>query len=128
MWKYLDCPLTKGFNQEEALVEAIKHGHREIVNMLLERGTDPDVPSVPHTSAVLAAISGHNKPIIRELLQHGSHIHLEDLGFAKWQSSKDITAPFGRPVSRFYSFKKVNVSPQRQWISIHLIIFHQDCS
>lgn len=84
--------LDRGFNQEEALVEAIEHDREEIVNILLERGTDPDVPSVPCTSAVSAAIVRRNGTILRNLLQYGAHIHPETLKFTGWQSPEDIAA------------------------------------
>lgn len=71
--------LDHGFNKEQALLDAVESGYEQLFNDLLERGTDPDAPSIQGNNAVHAAISYRNAAIMETLLRHGVCIHPEDL-------------------------------------------------
>jgi hypothetical protein len=74
--------LGKGFDQEQALFTAIKHGQEEIVTLLLVHGTDPDLPSI-RESAISKAIIQRHIGIMEVLLRHGAKIYPENLKSAK---------------------------------------------
>ncbi|KAJ5093985.1 hypothetical protein N7456_009846 [Penicillium angulare] len=69
-------------NAEEALMEAIQHDKLRIVKFLLQKGTNPNVPSIRCMSALDNALSNHNKGVLELLLQYGAHIHPETLEYA----------------------------------------------
>ncbi|KAL2831830.1 ankyrin repeat-containing domain protein [Aspergillus cavernicola] len=95
--RYDDVELFKlclgyGFNEEEPLVEAIALSHEGIVNLLIERGTNPDVTSVRSRGAVGAAFSTRNVSIIKLLLRSGAHIHPETVKSYRWLGPAEMTS------------------------------------
>jgi ankyrin repeat protein len=67
--------LDHGFNEEEALVAAVRAYQSAIIDLLLDRGVDPDVPTVKEMSAVDAALGFQlDLPIIQRLRRAGAHI------------------------------------------------------
>ncbi|KAL2785990.1 ankyrin repeat-containing domain protein [Aspergillus keveii] len=72
--------LDRGFDEEEALVAAVRSCRSAIVDLLLDRGVDPDVPTVKETSAVDAALGlPLDIPIIQRLRRAGAHIDPDTL-------------------------------------------------
>jgi ankyrin repeat protein len=67
----------------------------EVVRVLLDHGISPSwrPPKEPftHTSLLMGAISGHNRPVVRLLLQHGADVNYVD-GFSGSALHRAMTA------------------------------------
>lgn len=115
--------LDKGLDQDHALVTANNHGKEVIVTLLLEQGTNPDVPSVswPRKPAIKAAIGRRHISIIKALLCHGAHVDAEDLWFVRYlplvfQRSRGV----GRTVSSFHRQSKSRATRRSTWLFFSL--------
>ncbi|KAL2845041.1 ankyrin repeat-containing domain protein [Aspergillus pseudoustus] len=81
----------KGFDEEQALFTAVLYKRANIVDFLLEHGTNPDVPNSIRSPLRLALHYGH-APIIKAFLLFGAHIHPDDQRWFRCHSSKEIAA------------------------------------
>ncbi|KAM0806765.1 putative Multiple ankyrin repeats single kh domain protein [Seiridium cardinale] len=67
---------AQGTNTENPLLLAARAGHEDVVDLLLERGADPNFSTYTHRSRpVWGAITGGSLSILRKLLDHGVDIH-----------------------------------------------------
>ncbi|KAL4921501.1 ankyrin repeat-containing domain protein [Aspergillus aurantiobrunneus] len=98
--------LGHGFDEEEALVEAIRSGEDGMADiLLLERGIDPDVLSVSYDGAVDAACRTRNVAMIKKLMACGARIRPETLQFYRDRCGGEIAALAGQfPVGRSVRF------------------------
>ena len=60
-----------------ALMAASYSGEKEIVQLLLKRGADPNAPGGEYGSALIAASYSGEKEIVQLLLEHGSEINAQ---------------------------------------------------
>lgn len=58
---------------EHALLWAVDESKESMVNLLLERGADPDITDMLGQPALTYAIFGQNEAIVRSLLDHGAN-------------------------------------------------------
>ncbi|KAL4788154.1 hypothetical protein BJX76DRAFT_316500 [Aspergillus varians] len=84
--------LGQGFKSEQALIEAIKREHQEIIKLLLQAGIDPHVSCMTDGRAVQIALRAENRAIIKTLLSHGAHIHPDTLKEYRVKNLGSITA------------------------------------
>ncbi|KAL4932250.1 uncharacterized protein BDV17DRAFT_255239 [Aspergillus undulatus] len=84
--------LSKGLHGVMALMRAVEEEHKRIVRVLLEAGTDPDVPDLSRGHAVDEALMCENRHIINMLLHHGASIQPEALAFHRDNGREEMAA------------------------------------
>lgn len=67
-----------GAESKPPLVEAAAHGNKDVVNMLLRMGSDPNLLGKSEMSAVSSAARNKNKEIVTALLEAGADPNLVD--------------------------------------------------
>ncbi|OTA53808.1 ankyrin [Hypoxylon sp. EC38] len=64
-----------GYGGRIPLIKAARHGHEDVVDLLLEHGVDPNYnKSSQEGSALVAAAGGGSLAIVRKLLDHGASL------------------------------------------------------
>lgn len=67
-------PNIRGFyNQEVALIEAARYGHRDIAGLLLNSGANPDIKNTYNQTALMWAVKEGHNDIAELLLDNGAN-------------------------------------------------------
>ena len=68
------------------LYQAAFNGHNELVELLLEKGADPNIKTKAGTTALMGAAYGGHKRIAELLIAHGADVNVkgEDKGFLEY--------------------------------------------
>ena len=87
-------PNIQGKDGNTALILASMYGKKNIVQLLLQNGSDPNIKnSVGHTALILASRMGH-KDIVQLLLQYSVDPNIKDTGgntALKWAEDRGHT-------------------------------------
>ncbi len=90
-------PSSSGYYNGVPLRNAAEGGYLEIVNLLLERGADPNLPEMvaPQGGALYEAIARKHWEIVRLLLVHGADANaiVESSGSCFWRAKRDAAPP-----------------------------------
>ncbi len=88
---------SSGYYNGAPLRCAAGGGHLEVVEFLLERGADPNLPEfvAPRGGALYEAIAGKHWEVVKRLVAHGADVNgaVESSGTCIWRAKRDHAPP-----------------------------------